>query len=54
VAVSFTSKRKKEQFEAKFEKFSQSAELRVGDDAIKLCFAYYEYTPTSLTLEFFG
>jgi hypothetical protein len=54
VAVSFSSESKKQKFEAKFDAFSQSAELRVGEDMIKLCFAYYDYKPSSLKMEFMG
>ena len=54
VAVCFSSENKKKKFEAKFNAFRQSAELCVGEDAIKLCFAYYDYKPSSLKVEFVG
>lgn len=52
VAVCFSSKNRKKEFEAKFDAFRQSAEHRVGEDEIKLCFAYYDYKPSSLKMEF--
>lgn len=54
VAVSFSSEKMKQKFEAKFYAFQQSAKLLIGEDVIKLCFAYYDYKPSSLEMKSMG
>jgi hypothetical protein len=51
VAVSLSTDERKEKFESAFEAFRTNVQLQVGDDSIKLLFAYYDHKPRSLKID---